>query len=57
MIQKEEIEAKAREFEIHISNVKRDYVFGVQIALRHRLTAIIRKYPSQNFVFLVYFGW
>lgn len=28
MIQKEEIEAKAKEFEIHISNVERDYVFG-----------------------------
>ena len=28
MIQKEEIEAKSREFEIHSSNVQRDYVFG-----------------------------
>ncbi|MDP2585934.1 MAG: nucleotidyl transferase AbiEii/AbiGii toxin family protein [Candidatus Levybacteria bacterium] len=28
MIQKEEIETKAKEFEIHISNVERDYVFG-----------------------------
>lgn len=28
MIQKEEIEAKAKEFEIHVSNVERDYVFG-----------------------------
>ena len=27
------------------------------LALRHRLTATIRKYPSQNFVFLVYLGW
>ncbi len=28
MIQKEEIDAKAREFEIHTSDVQRDYVFG-----------------------------
>jgi len=28
MITKDEIEAKAKEFEIHPSNVERDYVFG-----------------------------
>ncbi len=28
MINRAEIEAKAREFEIHVSNVERDYVFG-----------------------------
>ena len=28
MIEKSEIETKAREFEIHTSNVQRDYVFG-----------------------------
>ena len=28
MITKSEIEAKAEEFGIHISNVERDYVFG-----------------------------
>lgn len=28
MIQKEEIESKAREFEIHVANVERDYIFG-----------------------------
>ncbi len=28
MIGKEEIEAKAREFEINVSDVQRDYVFG-----------------------------
>lgn len=28
MIQREEIEAKSKEFEIHASNVERDYVFG-----------------------------
>jgi predicted nucleotidyltransferase component of viral defense system len=28
MIDKAEIEAKAKEFEIHVSNVERDYVFG-----------------------------
>lgn len=28
MISREEIEAKAREFDIHVANVERDYVFG-----------------------------
>lgn len=28
MIQKDEIEAKAKEFEIHVANLQRDYVFG-----------------------------
>jgi predicted nucleotidyltransferase component of viral defense system len=28
MINHDEIEAKSREFEIHVANVERDYVFG-----------------------------
>ena len=28
MITKDEIESKSKEFEIHSSNVERDYVFG-----------------------------
>lgn len=40
MIDREEIQDKAREFGIHVANVQRDYVFGWLLAALYSVTAL-----------------